>query len=120
MFTGYVFARFDPAQAREILRAAGVASIVGFGSSYCPVEDSEIEAIRIVMQSGVEVLRENWLHPGTKVRVKHGALQGLEGHLVEVKNRHRLLITVELLRRAVAVEIEDVMIEPLKVSPYAA
>lgn len=120
MFPGYIFARFQPAQARDILKAAGVVSIVGFGAGYCPVNESEIEAIRILLRSGVEVVRESLLRPGTKVCIRHGALQGLEGRLVEVKNRRRLLISVELLQRAVAVDIENVMVEPLGTRGTAA
>lgn len=117
MFPGYIFARFDPVQAAGVLQAAGVASIVGFGTKYCPVEDAEIEAVRIVLRAGVEVLRESLMRPGTPVRVRYGTLQGLEGLLVEVKNQSRLVITVELLQRSVAVEIDHAMIEPLPARP---
>lgn len=113
MFPGYVFARFDPARAHEVLRGAGIVSIVSFGKTYCPVEDSEMESIRIVMESGVEVTRESLLRPGTQVRVSSGSLKGLEGVLVEVKNERRLVVSLSLLQRSVAVEISDLMVEPI-------
>jgi transcription antitermination factor NusG len=112
MFPGYIFARLGPGQAQGVLQAAGVVSIVGFGGRYCPVEDTEIESVRRVLESGVEVLSES-LRPGTRVRVCHGSLKGLEGVLVEVKNQRRLVVSVSLLQRAVAVEIHDVMVEPV-------
>jgi transcription antitermination factor NusG len=111
MFPGYVFARFEPVQAPHVLRAAGLVSIVGFRTRYCPVDDAEIEALRVVMQSGVEVLRESLVHPGTHVRVCGGPLRGLEGVLVQVKNQHRLVVSVSLLQRSVSVEIDDLMVE---------
>ncbi len=118
MFPGYIFARFNPSHSRDILSASGIVSIVGFGTRYCPVEDAEIEALRIVLASGVEVLPQSLLHPGERVRVRYGALRGLEGVLVEIKNRHRLIVSVSLLQRSVAVEIDYLMIEP--VSSWAA
>src|SRR6266853_1113341 len=57
MFPGYIFARFDPSHGSKVLTAAGIVSIVGFGTRYCPVEDAEIEALRIVSRS-----------PGTRAR----------------------------------------------------
>ncbi len=117
MFPGYIFAQFERAQAPQVLRGAGVISIVGFGSSYCPVDEAEIEALRIVLLSGVEVTREPLIRVGTPVRVRHGALQGLEGLLVQVKNRNRLVISVELLQRSVTVEMEHLMIEALTMQP---
>jgi transcription antitermination factor NusG len=117
MFPGYIFARLSPGQGRDVLRAPGVVSIVGFGGRYCPVEDAEIEAVRMVVASGVDVLPES-LRPGTQVRVCHGSLKGLEGVLIEVKNQRRLVVSVNLLQRAVAIEINDLMVEP--VSPGQA
>jgi transcription termination/antitermination protein NusG len=116
MFPGYIFARLRPGQTQDVLQAAGVVSVVGFGGRSCPVEDAEIEAVQRVAESGVEVLTES-LRPGTQVRVCHGSLKGLEGVLVEVKNERRLVISVSLLQRAVAVEIQDVMVEPVSTGP---
>lgn len=113
MFAGYIFARFVQEQGPEVLRASGVVSIVGFGTSYHPVEDSEIEALQIVVHSGVDVFRDPLMNPGALVRVCHGLLRGLEGKLVQIKNQHRLLVSVQLLNRWVAVEIDDALVQPL-------
>jgi transcription antitermination factor NusG len=117
MFPGYIFARFDPSRALEVLTAAGVVSIVGFGVRYCPVNEIEIEALRVVMRSGVEVLRELLVQPGAQVRVSNGPLRGLEGVLMQVKNQHRLVVSVSLLQRSVSVEIDDLMIEAMSPRP---
>ncbi|MGD1091597.1 MAG: transcription termination/antitermination NusG family protein [Bryobacteraceae bacterium] len=118
VFPGYIFARFDPAQGPNVLRAPGIVSIVGFGTSYHPVEDAEIDALNIVLRSGIEVRREPTVHPGTRVRVRYGPLRGLEGVLVQFKTQHRLVVSVTLLQRSVAVEIDDLMIEAA--SPWPA
>lgn len=115
MFPGYIFARFDPSNARDVLTSAELISVVGFGNGYCPVEESEMEALRRVLQSGVEVQREPAMHVGKRVRVCYGPLRGLEGVLVQVKNRNRLVISVSLLQRSVAVEVDD-LIEPVSTS----
>jgi transcriptional antiterminator NusG len=118
MFPGYIFARLRPGQASDVLQAGGVVSIVSFGGRYCPVEDAEVESVQRVVESGVEVLSES-LRPGIQVRVVHGSLKGLEGVLVEVKNQRRLVVSVSLLQRAVAVEINDVMVEPVSNRPVS-
>lgn len=120
LFPGYIFARFDPSRAYDILTATGIATIVGFGGRYCPIDDAEIDAVRIVLASGVEVQRESKLRPGSRVRVCHGSLKGLEGVLIEVKNQRRVVVTVSLLQRSVAVEISDLMVEPLSSKSVAA
>jgi transcription antitermination factor NusG len=113
IFPGYIFARFDVAQSNQVLRSAGVVSIVGFGREYCPIEESEMQAVRIVVASGVDVLSDARLCPGTRVRVLTGALKGLEGVLEEVKNERRLVVSVSLLQRSIAVELTNMMVEPL-------
>jgi transcription antitermination factor NusG len=111
MFPGYIFARFNPAQGPLVLRASGVVSIVGFGHQYCQVEEAEIDSIRILMTSGIQVQRESEFRPGAQVRVLCGSLRGLEGTLEQVKNKHRLVVTVTLLQRSVAVEIDEAIVD---------
>jgi transcription antitermination factor NusG len=117
MFPGYIFARFNPSQGSKVLTAAGIVSIVGFGTRYCPVEDAEIEALRIVSRSGVEVMPERQVHLGSRVRIRYGPLRGLEGVLMQVKKLHRLVVSVGLLNRSIAVEIDNLMIEPVSLQP---
>ena len=98
------------------MTAAGIVSIVGFGGRYYPVEDAEVEALQIVLRSGVEVQRE-LLRPGMRVRVRYGPLRGLEGVLAAAEHRHLVVVSVGLLNRAVAVEIDSAMIESVSSRP---
>jgi transcription antitermination factor NusG len=116
LFPGYVFASFDLSRVSDVLRVPGLVSIVGFGNSYCPVDDAEIEALCILMASGIDVQRNLEFRPGAKVRVRNGPLEGLEGVLVEIKNQHRLIVSVSLLQRSVGVDVDDVMVELLPAS----
>jgi transcription antitermination factor NusG len=113
MFAGYIFARFDKERAQEVLRVPGIISIVGFGTSYAPVDGKEMEAIQIVLAAGVAVFGNPQLVPGTRIRVLHGSLKGLEGTLMEIKNDLHLVLSVSLLRRLVSVEIRDMLVEPV-------
>jgi transcription antitermination factor NusG len=105
LFPGYLFCRFDGRYRTPILGAVGVVSIVAFGRKLAPIEDIEIEAIRKALGSGQNIEPYPYLHEGQKIRVEKGPLQGLEGIIVK-KRSWRIVISVELLRRAVAVEID--------------
>src|SRR5262245_56160988 len=72
LFPGYIFGRFDIAQWREVNDAAGVASIVTLGRERCAVHDSEIESLRKLVSSGIDVYRSQFLQPGVPIRVTHG------------------------------------------------
>jgi transcription antitermination factor NusG len=113
LFPGYIFARFSFARRVEVERVAGVASVVRFGDECCPVQDGEIDAVRLVLGSGLEVQRAPFLSVGKSVAVKHGPLAGARGHILAVKNQYRLVVNVTLLQRSVAVEIDEAMVEPL-------
>jgi transcription antitermination factor NusG len=106
LFPGYVFARFDPQDRLPILKIPSLVHIVGIGKSPLPVDDGEIAAIQSIVSSGLAAEPWPYLRVGDTVRVQYGALCGLEGILVEVKKRHRLVVSVTLLQRSVAVEID--------------
>lgn len=113
MFPGYVFCQFDTQKRLPILVTPGVIAVVSQGKVPLPVDDAEIEAIRTIVSSGV--LAEPWpfLELGQKVRIESDALQGLEGILVQFKGKHRVVLSVSLLRRSVALEIDRACVRPL-------
>ncbi len=114
LFPGYVFCRFDPSDRRvPILTTPGVQHIVGAGRSPLPVDESELAAVRAVIASGLAAEPWPYLKAGHRVRIDAGALEGLEGILVEVKKHHRLVISVTLLQRSVAVEIDRTWVSPV-------
>jgi len=114
LFPGYVFCRFDPTQRRvPILTTPGVMGIVGFGGTPVPLEAGEMEAIRLVLQNGAVAEPWKYTASGQRVRVEYGALAGLEGIFVEVKKHHRLLLSLTLLQRSVAIEIDAACVVPV-------
>lgn len=107
LFPGYLFCRFNPNDRLPILKTPGVTQIVGYNHVPVAVDEREIEAIRTLVASGVPNLPCAYLEIGSKVRIEAGALRGIEGILVDVKGKRRLVLSITLLQRSVAVEIDS-------------
>jgi transcription elongation factor/antiterminator RfaH len=106
LFPGYLFCRFDYTQRRPVVVTPGVLQIVGCGRTPTPIEDREIQAIQIAVASGVSGQPWPYLEVGEKVRIHTGTLSGLEGILVNFKGNHRVVLSVTLLQRSVALEVD--------------
>jgi transcription antitermination factor NusG len=106
LFAGYVFCRFDSRFRLPILTTPGVLCIIGSGREPVPVPDREIEALKAVVRSGLRTEPWPYLEPGCRIGIEAGPLRGIEGTLLEVKGCQRLVLSVDLLRRAVAVEVD--------------
>src|SRR5579859_2991246 len=91
-FPGYVFCRFDSSRRLPILTTPGVVCIVGFGKGPTPIEESEIEAIQVVLSSGLAPEPCPFINEGQRIRVSQGSLEGLEGFLLKKKNEWRMVI----------------------------
>jgi transcription antitermination factor NusG len=112
LFPGYVFCRFHPELLLPVVTTPGVVQIVGAGKHPHPIADEEIAAIQRMLHSGSEIEPWPYLKAGQKVRILDGPLFGTEGILVEMKNRRRLVVSVHLLQRSVAVEVDRDCIGP--------
>jgi len=106
LFPGYVFCRFDAYRRLPVLTTPGVMSIVGFGGDPVPVSESEIADIKAVLASGLPAQPWPFIRVGQPVRIERGSLAGLEGILLREKDAFRVVVSVELLQRSVAVEID--------------
>lgn len=120
LFPGYVFCRFAYASRLPVLNTPGVTSVVSFSDVPAPVADDEISRIRAIQASGLPSHPWPYLRAGQKARIERGALAGLEGVLIREKDGIRVVVSVELLRRAVAVEIDRDMIRALEGAEHAA
>jgi transcription antitermination factor NusG len=116
LFPGYLFCRMDLQQRVPLLNTLGVASIVGIGKCAVPVADGEMAAIQRIVESGLPVEPWPFLKVGQFVYINRGPLAGVEGIVIASKNRSRLVVSVEMLRRSVTVEIESDWAEPGKPS----
>lgn len=108
LFPGYLFARLvssRPAQL-PVLRTEGVVGILGRPDMFEPIPDHEIEGVRQLVATSVGFCAHPLLQEGSWVQVKRGALKGVEGLLVRVKNQSRLVLSISLLSRSISTEID--------------
>ena len=119
LFSRYVFCRFNFEARLKVLQISSIVSIVGFGGKPCPIPDHDIEVIQAVVGSGLPVCPWPFLRIGQRVRVVEGALEGLEGILARKKSGYRLIVNMEMLNRAVAVEIEQDLVRAVAGAPAA-
>ncbi|MGH9738310.1 MAG: transcription termination/antitermination protein NusG [Candidatus Acidiferrales bacterium] len=117
LFPGYLFCRIDLDNRLPILTTPGVLQIVGFNRTPVPVDETEIDAIQSLVASGLPSQPWPYLHVGDRVQIGSGPLRGLEGLLVELKGSHRLVVSVTLLHRSVAVEIDSALVRALRSAP---
>ncbi|HLY16483.1 MAG TPA: UpxY family transcription antiterminator [Bryobacteraceae bacterium] len=120
LFPGYVFCRFAYASRMPVLNTPGVTALVGIANVPTPVSDDEIERIRTIQASGLPAHPWPYLRVGQKARIEHGSLAGLEGVLIREKDSLRVVVSVELLHRAVAVEIDRDMIRAVQGAAHAS
>lgn len=113
LFPGYVFCRFDVHNRLPVLITPGVISVVGRGKTPVPVDDAEIHSIRAAIGSGIQIEPWPYVEIGERVRIKDDVLDGMEGILASLRGNHRVIISVTLLRRSVALEIDRSRITPL-------
>jgi transcriptional antiterminator RfaH len=113
LFPGYVFCRFDAQQRLPILATLGIVSIVGFGNGPVAIADTEIEAVQTLSRSGAAAQTCPFICEGQRVRIDHGALEGLQGILLQNKNQWRVVISVTMLQRSVAVEVDREWTSPV-------
>lgn len=110
LFPGYVFGRFPWIDRARVLRTPGVARIVGFSGAPAPVPEPELENIRRALASRLPLGPWPFLKSGDRVRVEQGPLRGLEGTLLRERTGMRLVLSVELLQRSLAVELDATMV----------
>jgi len=112
LFPGYLFCRFDPQFRLPILKTPGVIQIMGYNRIPTPIDETEMSAIQTVIESGLQTEPWPFLEVGEHVRIGSGSLRGLDGIVLKMKENHRLVVSVTLLRRSVAVEIDSTLVEP--------
>jgi len=115
LFRGYLFAQFHPDSFERIsvLRTSGVVRIVGFGMEYSEVPAAQIETLRRLAEERSAFHPHRFLRVGQRVKVATGALAGVEGILVRIRKQDRLVVAVDAIRQAVAVELAGYEVIPL-------
>jgi transcription antitermination factor NusG len=113
LFPCYIFLKGGIERRLQIITTPGIHGVVSSGGRPAVIPEFEIEAIRRVVESGTRVEAHPFLKCGNWVRVKCGPLTGIEGILVRKKNISRLVLSVEILGTAAAIEVSAFHVEPL-------
>src|SRR5229473_4437438 len=113
LFAGYVFCQFNLLNRLPILSVPGIVHVVGIGRTPVAVDQTEIAALQAAVKSGLP--RQPWpfLEIGRKVRIERGPLCGVEGILLSFRGHQRLVLSVTLLQRSVAVQVDAAWVLPI-------
>lgn len=114
VFPGYLFCRLDIERRLPILITPGIEAVVSFGGEPCAVPEDEIAAIKIALAAGETLVPWPYLRSGDAVVVQFGPLTGVQGLVVRADGKDRLVLSVNLLQRSVAVQIDRAHIRPLR------
>lgn len=117
LFPGYLFCRFDINKRLPIMITPGVIRVVDTGRKLLPVDDREIEAIQTIVLSGLKTEPYSYLKIGAAVRIEMGSLAGVEGIIVRVNGSPKLVVSINLLQRSVAVEVDESWVVPVSQNP---
>jgi transcription antitermination factor NusG len=114
LFSGYVFVRMQLDEKLRVLQIPGVVSLVGFNRQPAPIADEEMRALQCGLNG--TLLAEPWpfITVGQLVRVKSGPLRGLDGVLVRKKTVCRFVLSLQLIQRSVAVEVDAADLESVR------
>jgi transcription termination/antitermination protein NusG len=113
LFSGYAFLRMvhSPDDRVRVLRTQGVVSFVGVQGSGTPIPDHEIEDIKTLVASRISYDERPFLRVGQRVRVRGGALDGIQGILVAENGDRSLVISVEPIQRSLYVRVAGYEVE---------
>lgn len=115
LFSGYVFVRIAACNERrvDVLRAPGVVRLVGSEPGGTPIPDEQIESVQALMERSLPWASHPFLKKGDRVRVRGGALDGVEGIFVKRNGLETLVISVDAIQRSLSVSIHGYDVEAL-------
>lgn len=115
LFSCYVFANIIPRNEERIrvLRTHGVIGLVGTRGEGTPIPEEQMEAIRTVLSQNLVCGAHPFLKIGQRVRVRSGALDGIEGVLISKNGDNTLVVSVDAIQRSLAVRIDGYQVEPV-------
>lgn len=120
LFPGYIFVRIALRNRLHVIEVPGFVRLVGFNSLPCPLPEADINKMKEALNKGVLAEPYPYLTVGTRVEVRNGPLQGMTGILLRRQNRCRVVISVDLIMRSMAVEVEAGDVVPVGTSALSA
>jgi transcription antitermination factor NusG len=115
LFAGYAFVHIPPSAEERVrvLKTHGVVQLVGGNGHGTPIPPEQIEAVQALVASDLPFTKHTFLKVGQRVRVRGGALDGVEGILVAQSGGRNLVISVEPIQRSLSIRIEGYDVEPI-------
>jgi transcription antitermination factor NusG len=113
LFPGYVFVHLDLKDRLRVLQLPSVVRFVSFNGHPAPLADTEIEILSKGLASGIRAEPHPYLKIGHRVRIRSGPLAGAQGILVRRKDKFRLVLSIDLIMRSVAVEVDEADVEAI-------
>ncbi len=113
LFPGYVFVRLALRDRLQVLQIPSVVRLVGFNGLPTALPDNEMERLRNGLTRQLHAEPHPYLTVGRRVRVRRGPLQGAQGILIRKKGFFRVVLSLDLILRSVAVEVDAADLEPL-------
>jgi transcription antitermination factor NusG len=117
LFPGYVFVHIPLREKLRVLSVNGAVRFVGVGTSPQALLDEDIEQIRQLLLAGKPMEPYPYMKTGSRVRVTRGPLEGAEGYVLRCKNACRIIVSVHLIQRSIAVELDFGDLGPLAAAP---
>jgi transcription antitermination factor NusG len=113
LFPGYVFVRMALVDRSRVLQVPSVVRLVGFSGHLSPLPDEEIEGMKKGLVGGVRAEPHPFLTVGRRVRIKSGPLVGRQGILLRRKGISRVVLSIDLIMRSIAVDVDVADVEPV-------
>ncbi len=113
LFPGYVFVHMALRDRLRVLQLPGVVQLVSFNGKPAALPDAEIEVLRNALTGHASAKPHPYLAVGRRVRVRSGSVAGVEGILVRRKQKFRVVLSIELIKRSMAIEVDESDIEPV-------
>lgn len=114
LFPGYLFVHIPLQHRLKVLQVPGVVRLVGSNGLPAPLPQADIEMMRCALRKGIVAEPHPYLKLGTRVRIVSGPMEGREGILMRKAGKPRVVISVDLIMRSVAVEIDSSQLQPVK------
>jgi transcription antitermination factor NusG len=113
LFASYLFVKLSPTKVDRlrVLCVDGVFQFVGTRGEATPIPEEQIEAVRVLVNGELKWSSHPFLTIGQRVRIRSGALQGIEGILVSRSGESTLVISVDAIQRSMAVRIDGYDVE---------
>jgi len=114
LFSSYLFVKIEIKNSIFVLQTNGVSSLVKFGEEIAIVQDEVINAIRLAIDGGYQLVPAEYFIAGNAVEVIEGPMRGVKGIVVQLKGKDRLVIKIDAIQQALSIDIDTRFIKNIK------